>query len=571
MYKFLHSNFGRVGGRRGLANQVPPSINGTVIEGQELTVEPGIWSHQGPLTLDYQWLADGIAINNATTEILLIDASLVNSQIAVEETATDNKSTQTLVSASVQAPPATDPVFVTQPIITPTSGDVGTSFTLDLGTANSDNSVTITVETLTLDGVDVTGALSGNSWNSSGFDPGVLSLLTRATDDVTGLFALSDTVQADLIAVSSGSVTVTDNGSGSVIISVDEEIGSVTVSGSSLSEQNGTYSYDLNDLDLGPVNLVPPVIVNQSDPGQPFVEGDVVEKIDGLWLYRVSDGVPIIANSWKLTGSLLVGETSDTISTTALFTSLGGLSVSESASNATGQRSVSVDAIPEPLFDQTMVNIADGVIDTGIAADNSSTAFLLAVSGVRIRVDFHRQALIAASNGFRVYLATDEHIWKDINYVGENELLWGVTDTVGVGDAFNLLVSVEIGRARQVAVQKNQGPWVLYSEGDISNSSGIEMDFGSNFTIGLPTNGEITSGIKRLAFWRGATAPDITDANERSKFFGENGDVKHPSISNHYFGLPLIDIYGNAANYTGLINHGSGPNFISATGTYTDA
>lgn len=651
-----------------LSNVSAPQIIGDPTVGNTVTLLEGEWQFDGSLTQEYQWFLDGIEIPGATSNSLVLQTDQVGLSLTVRETATDDNSSTFLFSNPIvvqQVPTApvfqiqpslapatgeigtvfslelgtvisdngvvlsieslllddtdvsenltdltwdsssyssgqlrltvkardevsgletlsdivlaelTQPVvetaFTQQPTITPTQAQLGSVFTLELGTAVSQNSVTLSVESLSLDGVDVSSSLNGQLWDSQNYSTGVLALQMRAVDDVTGSTVLSDTVTSTVLAASTGDISITGSPIGSVLVELEALSGTITISGSPVAAHNGTFAFDLAALDTGPINIVPPSWRNNTAPGQSPQTGHIVEKVDGLWIYRPQDGLPILSNQWRWTGADIDGEISSQISLLSEYIDLGGLELRETATNTKGQQSVSMVVIDEAVFANSKVNFVDGVIDTGVQPINTHKAFLLLASGTRNVVDGKRQALLASGSSFKIFMSSDEHIWKDLNYVNESEVLWGTTEQIGAADDFNILVSVEIGRARQVAAQKNGGAWATYSEPDGSQSTGIEMDFGSNLSFGLPGSDSLNSGITRIAVWFGDTSPDISDPSVRGRFFNEDGSVKHPSIGNYYFGEPLIDVYGEAQNYSNLVNHGTGANLNSIVGTFTDA
>lgn len=95
------------------------------------------------------------------------------------------------------------PAFSVQPSITGTA-EVGQTLTLDEGEAGP--SATITIEEFTLGGVDKTGELTGLTWDSTGEEPAVIRLQTRATN--SGGFVLSEVVTLDLAEAPAGPPTV---------------------------------------------------------------------------------------------------------------------------------------------------------------------------------------------------------------------------------------------------------------------------------------------------------------------------------------------------------------------------
>lgn len=69
-----------------VANTVPPSISGTMKQGEVVTADPGTWA-PGPATFGYQWLADGVAVPGATSRTFTPAASEVGKRLSVVVTA----------------------------------------------------------------------------------------------------------------------------------------------------------------------------------------------------------------------------------------------------------------------------------------------------------------------------------------------------------------------------------------------------------------------------------------------------------------------------------------------------
>lgn len=69
-------------------NTAPPEISGTPQVGETLTVTPGSWVGAEPITLAYQWYADGTALSGETAETIDLGAETEGTEITVVETAT---------------------------------------------------------------------------------------------------------------------------------------------------------------------------------------------------------------------------------------------------------------------------------------------------------------------------------------------------------------------------------------------------------------------------------------------------------------------------------------------------
>ena len=85
-----------------LENTAPPQVSGNPVLHQELTASPGAWS-AAPTALSYQWLADGVPVEGATTAILTPGFDLVGKALSVRVTAErDGYTDATAVSATTE-------------------------------------------------------------------------------------------------------------------------------------------------------------------------------------------------------------------------------------------------------------------------------------------------------------------------------------------------------------------------------------------------------------------------------------------------------------------------------------
>lgn len=96
------------------------------------------------------------------------------------------------------------PAFTAQPSISPDPSTVGDTINLSLGTAT--NSTSLTIEVFTLGGVDKTGDVSGNQFDTAGETAGAFSFQVRASGP--GGTVLSNVISGTLQAGASGGASV---------------------------------------------------------------------------------------------------------------------------------------------------------------------------------------------------------------------------------------------------------------------------------------------------------------------------------------------------------------------------
>ncbi|WP_439150783.1 hypothetical protein, partial [Sulfitobacter sp.] len=109
---------------------------------------------------------------------------------------TDSEGNTRTFNAGSSTVPLPLPSFTTQPSISGTL-TVGETLTFNEGVAGPN--ATLTIETLTLGGVDKSGELSGNTWDTTGENAGTISYQVRAANN-TGS-ALSNVITETLSAV----------------------------------------------------------------------------------------------------------------------------------------------------------------------------------------------------------------------------------------------------------------------------------------------------------------------------------------------------------------------------------
>lgn len=115
-----------------ITNLAPPVISGEPTVDSTLTALPGTWE-PNPVTLDYQWLADGAAIPDATDPTLTPGPELVGKALSVTVTARKYGYTPVSKTSSSTAPVQRADFVPTDPPIVTGTPHPGETLTLDPG------------------------------------------------------------------------------------------------------------------------------------------------------------------------------------------------------------------------------------------------------------------------------------------------------------------------------------------------------------------------------------------------------------------------------------------------------
>jgi hypothetical protein len=138
-------------------NSSPPTISGTVQEGQKLHADPGTWDGTAPTTYTYQWQrcdsggGNCSDVSGATSNDYTLTSADVGNTVRVVVTATNVAGSSTAASApsavvaGLNAPAATSP-----PTITGTP-QLGQTLTANTGTWKTTGTVTFTYQWLRCD------------------------------------------------------------------------------------------------------------------------------------------------------------------------------------------------------------------------------------------------------------------------------------------------------------------------------------------------------------------------------------------------------------------------------------
>ena len=116
-------------------------------------------------------------------------------------------------------------------------------------------------------------------------------------------------------------------------LSVNAELGTITLTITDPATFAATYAVDTGDLASGPVNLVPPKIAGT------FAAGEVLTATDGLWIYDIDAGGPGQNWQWRRNGVDISGATSAAYTVQASDIT-ATLTAVESLTDANGARNV---------------------------------------------------------------------------------------------------------------------------------------------------------------------------------------------------------------------------------------
>ena len=107
------------GGLKDFESAPTPVISGTVAVGQELTVEPGVWTPD--TSFGYQWLADGVAVPGATGPTLVLGPDHVDKAITAQVTGSKLGYATTTMTSAPTAKVSRAPMVTAVPTVTGTA------------------------------------------------------------------------------------------------------------------------------------------------------------------------------------------------------------------------------------------------------------------------------------------------------------------------------------------------------------------------------------------------------------------------------------------------------------------
>lgn len=149
----------------GPVNTARPAISGTPTDGSVLTVSNGTWAGTGTITYARQWRLNGAPIGGATGSTYTVQTGDAGRTITATVTATDDLGSRSSTAVGV-AIPAIAPTVSSAATISPSSGEIGTVFTVSEGVFAGTPPITLS-GVLTQAGVDVTADMVGLTFTST--------------------------------------------------------------------------------------------------------------------------------------------------------------------------------------------------------------------------------------------------------------------------------------------------------------------------------------------------------------------------------------------------------------------
>lgn len=112
-------------------NVVAPTVSGSAVQGETLTVNIGTWRGNPTPTYTYQWRRDGVAISGATSSTYVTTAPDVGTLITCSVTGTNVADAVTVVSSnSITVTPAGAPTITSQPSNSQVSPGANATFSI---------------------------------------------------------------------------------------------------------------------------------------------------------------------------------------------------------------------------------------------------------------------------------------------------------------------------------------------------------------------------------------------------------------------------------------------------------
>lgn len=246
--------------RLGLASNSGVSILGSAQVGAVLSLSPVHLEGASPMAYVVQWYHDMVVVDS-----VLVSGTPIDQETAATHVVDDNDVGHTI--GAVLTDPSGDVIYssnvitvVAQPAaptqqtassITPATGPVGTEFVLDLGTWSGSPTPTLSIGSLTLNGVDVSAqaVYSANAWRYTATANGTVAFRAQASNGV-GSPILSGEVTATVTsaagAPTSRFLTLTDVTGVSAwhtmptpgVIFLETSGGSVTINDAAIASPN---------------------------------------------------------------------------------------------------------------------------------------------------------------------------------------------------------------------------------------------------------------------------------------------------------------------------------------------
>jgi hypothetical protein len=347
----------------------------------------------------------------------------------------------------------------------------------------------------------------------------------------------------------------------------------------------GTYTdIDPADLAAGPVNLVPVAVSGTPE------EGEELTATPGLWIYDEDNGPIAITRTWDR-GGVPIEDEDGLAYTVTTEDEEDGLRHVETAEDSAGDRSITIDLIitfveAGVVFDGTndyLRRVAD--LDS---ADRAETLYFASMDWTEGASN--RQLIISlndSTQGLAFWNSAARNIRMQVLRVGATAAtVTGSRSMPGDGTRIHIL-----------GILKSTGAWAIYSY-IVGTDTAWNLD-GSG-TIGSYTASDLTTGVwgvgcndpgnatpanrnrrliatvYRIAMWAGATVYDITASEAARNLFLDSAEtgIADPEVVNATVGTPLIDVYGEAADYNAtspnLANKGSAGELVPF-GAFVDA
>lgn len=186
-----------------------------------------------------------------------------------------------------------------------------------------------------LDGANVAGATSNGFTIPSDAGNKAISVAVSATQSV-GVRTVTSAAQTI-----PWPVRFISEPDGTISIEADSGLLSITISGG--TPYDGAYAVDTSLFASGPVNLVPPEVIDDGTPAS----GEVLTLVPGLWVYDDAYGVPAVTLEWLRDGSVISGATGQSHTIQAADEG-SDVTLRETATQSAGARSSTSNSVSVP-------------------------------------------------------------------------------------------------------------------------------------------------------------------------------------------------------------------------------
>jgi hypothetical protein len=403
---------------------------------------------------------------------------------------------------------------------------------------------------------------------------------TTAGDDVY-VRGISATVS---LAAMTGALVAGTNPDGSMTVeNLEDGAFSVTVSGSSITAFNGTYTTTTAGTTLtyaglasGPLHLVKAGYTGTA------TAGNTITLRNPLAVYDADGGVPFIGFQMTRSGVDLPGETGPTYDVEAAD-EVFGLAVESTATHAfgAGDGPVSADVIAVAPYVEQVTRF------TGTSVALNATANYNTVGGTpfditnqwgffKCKIPTSNLARVIQPGNFQQRIGIRANDIEMFFRMADSSAIvfFDSANTYAAGDTIAVLF--EVGNnayPNKIFINKNNTGWASAGTFAVSASSTSPMDYAT--TVGLRftgATGSDTWDFSRTVEFVNTAAPDFTDPAVQQTFLKSDGTLADPALSLFVYGQAHRDVYGDAAtlNAFATANKGTGPAFSSVTGSITD-